>query len=369
MTILRKWHLPWRAPGSGRRPDLGRSRGPRVGAAIGLLLAVLAALAGAQAAAQEAEPEITYFRIGTGATGATYFPIGGLIASAISNPPGSRPCERGGSCGVAGLVAVAQSTHGSVENLDRIAAGTLESGLSQADVAYWAYTGGYVYTRAEPLSSLRVIANLYSESIHIVARRDAGIEGVADLRGKRVSIGEPESGTAVDAKVVLGGYGLTEADIEAYRLTPGRAADLLRAGDLDAFILVAGAPVTAVADLFAAEDSGPAMVLVPITGPEAGRIADHYPFFVQTLIPAGVYEGVGPTFSLGVTAQWIVSAAVDDDLVYGITRALWHQNSRALLRAGHPKGRQIQLENAVRDIVIPLHPGAERYYREIELIP
>jgi TRAP transporter TAXI family solute receptor len=326
--------------------------------------AILPCLAWGPAAAQEeGEPELTYFRIGTGATGGTYFPIGGLIANVISNPPGSRPCERGGSCGVPGLIAVAQSTHGSVDNLDSIGSGTLESGLSQADVAYWAYTGQWTYVEKEPISSLRVIASLYSESIHLVARRDAGIRSVADLRGKRVCLGEPASGTEVDAKVLLGGYGLTEANVEPFHLTPGRAADFLRTGEIDAFILVAGAPVAAIADLLAAAESGPAIDLVPIAGPEADRIASHYPFFTQTLIPAGVYEGIGPTFTIGVGAQWIVSANVEEELVHGITRALWHENSRALLRAGHPKGRQIRLETAVRGIAIPL-----RYYREVGLI-
>jgi hypothetical protein len=331
--------------------------------------ALIAALAWAAAGAQE--PEIIYFRIGTGATSGTYFPVGGLIANAISNPPGSRPCERGGSCGVPGLIAVAQSTHGSVENVNAIAAGRLESGLSQADVAYWAFTGQWIYVGKEPVKSLRAIANLYSESVHVVVRRGAGIRSIADLRGKRVSVGEKDSGTEVDAKVILGAYGLTEADVQAYHLSPGQAADHLRAGEIDAFILVAGAPVTAITDLAAAmatdEESG--IDLVPIVGPRAQEIRQHYPFFTRTRIPADVYQGITSTPTLSVGAQWLISAEVDEQLVYGITVALWHENSRALLDAGHPKGRQIRLGTALRGIAVPLHPGAERYYREAGLIP
>jgi TRAP transporter TAXI family solute receptor len=317
------------------------------------------------------EPEITYLRIGTGATSGTYFPVGGLIANAISNPPGSRPCERGGSCGVPGLIAVAQSTHGSVENVDSIAAGRLESALSQADVAYWAYTGQWIYLGKEPVGSLRAIANLYSESVHVVVRRGAGIWSIADLRGKRVSVGEKDSGTEVDAKVILGAYGLTEADVQAYHLTPGQAADSLRAGEIDAFILVAGAPVPAIADLAAAmATEGEAGIdLVSIAGPRAREIREHYPFFTRARIPADVYQEITSTPTLSVGAQWVISAEVDEELVYGMTRALWHKNSRALLDAGHPKGRQIQLETALGGIAIPLHPGAERYYREAGLLP
>ncbi|MEE9140790.1 MAG: TAXI family TRAP transporter solute-binding subunit [Alphaproteobacteria bacterium] len=330
--------------------------------------AVVSCLAGQPATAQE--PEITYWRIGTGAASGTYFPVGSLIANAISNPPGSRPCEKGGGCGVPGLIAVAQSTHGSVENVDSIGAGKLESGLSQADVAYWAYTGQWVYARKEPVTSLRAIANLYPESLHVVVRRDAGIKSIADLRGKRVSLGEKESGTEVGAKVILGAYGLTEADVEAYHLTPGQAADRLRDGGIEAFILVAGAPVTAIADLAVAmaAEGGPGIDLVPIAGPAANLIRENYAFFTRTRIPGGVYRGIGstPTFSVG--AQWVVSADVDEELVYGITRALWHETSRVLLDSGHPKGREIRLENALDGIAIPLHAGAQRYYREVGLI-
>lgn len=333
-------------------------------------LAAAAALALAWAAAFAQEPEITYLRIGTGATGGTYFPVGGLIANAISNPPGSRPCERGGSCGVPGLIAVAQSTHGSVENVDAIAAGKLESALSQADVAYWAFTGQWIYLGKEPVRSLRAIANLYSEAVHVVVRRGSGIWSIADLRGKRVSLGEKDSGTEVDAKVILGAYGLTEADVQAFHLPPGQAADSLRAGEIDAFILVAGAPVPAIADLAAAmATEGGGIDLVPITGPRAQEIRENYPFFTGARIPADAYQDVTSTPTLSVGAQWVISAQVDEELVYAMTRALWHKNSRAVLDSGHPKGKQIRLETALRGIAIPLHPGAERYYREAGLLP
>ena len=139
--------------------------------------------------------EMTFFRIGTGSTGGTYFPIGGLIANAISNPPGARPCDRGGSCGPMGLIAVAQSTDGSIANVEAIRAGRLESGLAQADIAYWAYKGLRVFKgKGKQVEKLRAIANLYPEAVHVVVRRDAKIAKIADLRGKRVSLGPRDSG-------------------------------------------------------------------------------------------------------------------------------------------------------------------------------
>ena len=149
--------------------------------------------------------DMQFFRIGTGGTAGTYYPIGGLIANAISNPPGSRACEEGGSCGVPGLVATAVASNGSVGNVNSINGGTLEAGFSQSDVAYWAQTGTGLWEGQPAVEKLRLIANLYPESIHLVARKDAGIASVADLKGKKVSLDEPGSGTLVDAKIILEG--------------------------------------------------------------------------------------------------------------------------------------------------------------------
>ncbi len=168
---------------------------------------ILTALAGlGRAAAQD----VTFFRIGTGGTSGTYYPIGGIIANAISNPPGSLDCDKGGSCGVPGLVALVQSSSGSIVNVEGIASGAFEMALSQADIAYWAYNGSGLYHHDEPNNSLRAIANLYPESLHVVVRRDAGIKDIAGLVGKHVSLGEKGSGTLVESEAILKAYGLSK---------------------------------------------------------------------------------------------------------------------------------------------------------------
>lgn len=305
--------------------------------------------------------EVRFFRIGTGSTGGTYFPIGGLIATGISHPPGSRPCEAGGSCGVPGLIAAAQSTQGSVDNVAGVAAGTLESGLVQADIAFWAYHGQGPYSRTGPIEELRAIANLYSESIHIVVRRDANIETIKDLGGKRIGLGAEESGTRVDAGIVLAAHGLTENDISGVLVGPVRGADLLRADELDAFFFVAGAPTNVITDL--AESI--AIDLLSIDGETAEEIIAKYPFFAPGEIPTGVYEGVGPVATLDVGAQWLTHADMDEHLVYGLARALWHPSTQRLLARGHPEGANIGIDTALDGVGIPLHPGAERYYGEV----
>jgi TRAP transporter TAXI family solute receptor len=304
--------------------------------------------------------EISFFRIGTGGTGGTYYPIGGLLAHCISNPPGSRACEDGGSCGVPGLVAIAQSANGSVANINSIKSGVLESGFSQSDVAYWAYTGTGIFEKKGAVKDLRALANLYPETIHLVARKGAGIKSVKDLKGKRISMDEPGSGTLVDARIILEAYGLTEKDVEVDYIKPNPAIDKIKDNQLDAFFIVAGYPVGSVIEL-ASSVGG---VLVPINGPEADAIIEKYGFFAKDVIPAGTYEGIGETESISVGAQWVVSAKVDEQLVYDITKAVWNKKSRALLDNGHAKGKTITVESALDGVGIPLHPGAERYYKE-----
>ena len=340
-------------PVAARPPWHRRVRG------IALLLSLLG-LGIAGAAAQD----IGFFRIGTGSTAGTYFPIGGIIASAISSPPGSRECEGGGSCGVSGLVAVAQSTRAAVDNARQIQDGSLESGFVQSDIAYWAYHGEELFLTGGPLTSLRAIANLYPETIHLVVRADAGIAAVTDIRGKRISLDRPGSGTRVDAQLVLRAFGIAESDFETFALGSGSAADALRDGELDGFFFVAGTPATAVLEL-AEEDL---VELVPITGPEVDKLLEEVPFFTRQALPASTYPDLPAIDTLSVGAQWVVSAEVPDDLVYEITKALWHPTTRQLLDEGHPMGSQIVLDKALKGLGIPLHPGAERYYREVGLL-
>lgn len=291
-----------------------------------------------------------FFRIGTGGTAGTYYPIGGLIANAISATGG----------GVPGLVATAVASNGSVANINAIVGGTAESGFSQSDVAYWAYTGTGLFEGKGKVEILRAIATLYPETVHIVARKGAGINSVADLRGKRVSLDEPGSGTLVDARIVLGAYGLTEKDVRPEYLKPGPAGDRLRDGALDAYFFVGGYPTGAISEL--ATSAG--ISLVPITGPEVDKLLSQYRFFARDTVPAGTYKDVPETQTISVNAQWVTSAKVPDDLVYNITKALWSDSTRAKLDAGHAKGKLIRLETATAGLGIPLHPGAERFYKE-----
>jgi TRAP transporter TAXI family solute receptor len=153
------------------------------------LVKVLSAAALVAAAVSPVQAQ-QFFRIGTGGTAGTYYPVGGMIANLVTQP--------------GKLIASAVASNGSVANVNGIMGGSLESGFSQSDVAYWAYTGTGTFEGKAKAADLRLIATLYPESIHLVVRKGSGIKSVADLRGKRVSMDEPGSGTLVDVRLIMG---------------------------------------------------------------------------------------------------------------------------------------------------------------------
>ncbi len=327
--------------------------------AAGLGAVVALGMAGATFA-----QDIKFFTIGTGGTAFTYYPVGGVIANAISKPPGSRECGEGGSCGVDGLIASAVSSRGSVDNVNAIISGLRNSGFAQSDVAYWAYTGTGTMDGQEPATDLRTIAALFEEHIHLVALADSGINSVADLKGKRVSLDEPGSGTYVDAGLILDANGLSTDDVTAEALKGNAAAEALRNGKIDAFFAVAGYPTGGIVELASSAD----IKLVPIDGAGAAALTEKYGFFAASDIPEGTYEGVATTPTVAVGAQWFTSAKEDEELIYNITKALWNDESRKLLDVGHAKGKTITPDTALNGVGVPLHPGAERFYKEAGLI-
>jgi TRAP transporter TAXI family solute receptor len=292
-----------------------------------------------------------FFRIGTGGTAGTYYPIGGMIANAVSQP--------------GKIIVTAQASNGSVANVNAIAGGALESGFSQADVATWAQKGTGLYEGKPNVPNLRLIANLYPENVHIVARKGAGIKTVGDLKGKRVALDEPGSGTLVNARMILAAYDVKEGDIKPEYIKPNQAGDKMKDGALDAFFFVGGAPAGAIAEL---ASSGAGIELIPIDGPQAEGLRMASPFFAPDLIPADTYKGVGAVKTLSVGAQWVTSDKADAATVYEITKALYSDATQKTLAAGHAKGKLITKENAVKGAGIPFHPGAEKYYREAGLL-
>ncbi|MES2999665.1 MAG: TAXI family TRAP transporter solute-binding subunit [Pseudomonadota bacterium] len=292
-----------------------------------------------------------FFRIGTGGTAGTYYPVGGMIANAVSQP--------------GKLVATAQASNGSLANVTAVAGGALEAGMTQSDVATWAYTGTGAFEGKPKIADLRMIANLYPESIHLVVKKGSGIKSVADLKGKRVALDEPGSGTLINARMVLAAYGVKETDIKPEYIKPNQAGDKMRDGALDAFFFVGGAPAGAITEL---ASSGTGIELVALTGPQADGLRKANPYFAVDNIAAGMYKDVAAVQTLAVGAQLVTSAKVDAETVYQVTKAMFNDATQKTLAAGHAKGKFITKENAVQGVGIPFHPGAEKFYKEAGLI-
>jgi uncharacterized protein len=164
--------------------------------------------------------------------------------------------------------------------------------------------------------------------------------------------------------LILEANGLSEKDVKAEALKGNAATDALRNGKVDAIFVVAGYPTGAIVELASAVD----IKLVPIDGAGAKKLTDKYGFFSQSAIPSGTYENVGTTNTVAVGAQWFTSAKEDEELIYNITKALWNDESRKLMDVGHAKGKTITPETALSGVGVPLHPGAERFYKEAGLI-
>jgi TRAP transporter TAXI family solute receptor len=311
--------------------------------AFGASLSALG-IAGSPALAQQ-----RFFRIGTGGTGGTYYPVGGMIANAISTDK---------------INVSAVATNGSVANVNGIIGGSMESGFSQADINAWAYTGTGLYEGKPKIEELRVIAHLYPESVHIVVKKGAGIKSLADLKGKRVSIDEPGSGTIVNARALLAAYGVGEKDIRPEYLKQVQSAEKFKDGSLDAYFQTTGYPQGTLSELAATNG----FELLPIDGAEREKIMAQYKFFIKDRIPDGVYKDVKGVETLAVGAQWTTTSKQPDDLVYEITKALWSDKTRAALDSGHAKGKEIRKETALAGVGIPLHAGAEKYYKEAGLL-
>ncbi|AUL21441.1 immunogenic protein [Bordetella holmesii] len=309
-------------------------------------LTLAVAIAGTATSAQAQQ----FFRIGTGGTAGTYYPIGGMIANAVSQP--------------GKLIATAAASNGSVANINGILGGSFESGFTQSDVAYWAYNGSGTFEGKPKAQDLRLVATLYPESIHLVTRKGSGIKSVADLRGKRVSMDEPGSGTLVDVRLILGAYGMTDKDVKAEYLKPNQAGDKIKDGGLDAFFFVGGAPAGAIAEL--ASSAG--IEIVPLVGPEIDKLRADQQFFTPDIIPANTYQGVGETKTISVNAQMVTSAKQPEETVYEIVKAMYSDPTQKTLAAGHTKGKLINKENAVKGADIPFHSGDERYYKEAGLL-
>lgn len=302
------------------------------------------------------------FQIATGSSAGTYYPIGQMLASIISHPPGVGRCQEEGRCGPQGLLAAARVSEGSVANARAVNSGAVPSALIQSDIAAAAIAGQDIFKGEGPLAKLRAIGALFPELVHIVVAKSANIETLADLKKKRVSIDSVGSGTHTTARRLLAAAKISDKSLALSFDNAEISAGRMAKGELDAFFFVGGPPLQIIVEMAQKGDVG----LLEIDGPAVDTLLKAYPNLRRVMIPPDTYPGIASVKTVGVSALWVVNADLSDDLIYAITRALWNDANRPLLDSGHPMGRLIQPQAARIAIPIPLHPGAERFYAEMD---
>jgi hypothetical protein len=313
---------------------------------VSIVVALTLVLAGTLIAQQK-----QFFVIATGGTGGTYYPLGGILAQALTEK-------------VPEVVTTAQAGQASVANCNLIRDKQIESAFVQSNVAYNAYAGVDQF-KEKPAKNLRLIASLYPETIQIVARADSGIKTVKDIKGKRLVPGDRGSGTEVDTLNVLGVYGFTYKDFAGVDwLGFSGAAQRLQDKQADVTFTTAGWPTAAIQELAISAK----IMLVPIDEPKIKELTTKYPFYSRIIIPKGTYKDQEKDVATITTmAQWVVGAEVPDEVVYKLTKALWESGAAKMAQA-HAQGKNVQIKTALAGMAVPLHPGAEKYYKEVGVI-
>ncbi len=310
----------------------------------------------------------TFFVIATGGTGGTYYPLGGVLAQALSTK-------------VPDIIVTAQAGNASTANLNLIRSHSIESAFVQNNTAYQAYHGTEQF-QGNPVKNVRGIASLYPEVVQIVTLKKSGIKSLADLKGKRVIPGDRGSGTALDAENVCTSAGIKFEDFGSIDwLSFAGLSQRMQDGQADAGFITAGIPTASVMEL----TSSTPISLLNISEDVIKKIVDTWPFYAKVVIPAGTYAGNdAPVQTVAVMAQWVCDEKVPADIIYTLTKALWEPGEFVLLESkgkkgsappaseimatAHAKGKDVRLETALDGMAIPLHPGAEKYYREKGLI-
>jgi uncharacterized protein len=323
---------------------------------------VLTFAAMAVAASAQSLPPRRSFEIATGPAAGTYFPAGELIARIVSHPPGMARCEKSPLCGPPGVVVSAKSSDGAVANVLAVNAGEIASGLAQANVIADAVAGRGEFKKAGRQTHIRVMADLFTEELQLVVSRRSPIRSVADLRGKRVSLGSIHSGSDVIASAILKMYGVRPGKFvhETYETSGG----LMREGKLDAFFFLGGAPALLIADMV---NRGQAR-LIPIDGKGRPKVLAVVKGIAADAVPAGTYQGTGRIETVSSHTYWIVRDSAPSEAVYDLVRALYHPGNRALLDQNAMDTGRIRIGDAASLADVPLHPGAVRYYRETGIL-
>lgn len=309
----------------------------KIGAVLGLGLAAAALAQGT-----------TFLTIGTGSTTGVYFPVGTGMAKLMNDAGGVR--------------ANARSTGGSVFNMSALASGELDMATVQNDIAYYAFKGtGVSSFEGKANGKVRAMGVLYPEVLHVVARKDAKINSIADLKGKRVVTGDLGSGTEQTARQVLQAYGLDFGDLgQQLRVSPAQGISLMQDKRADALFYTVGVGASAISQIAQTVDVN----IVPVSGNQAASLIKKYPFYVRYNVPSKTYRGVNATVpSVAVQAVLVTTTATSEDAVYKAMKATF--GDEKAMKAIHPSlAANFSLSNATKGAGVPFHAGAIKFFKE-----
>lgn len=289
----------------------------------------------------ESEPK--FLSILTGGTQGTYYPLGGSFAEFITDETG--------------IKTTAESSQASAANMTALADGTAEIAFVQTDIAYYANKGELMFD-GDAIDTVSALGSLYPETIQLVTTEKSGIKTFDDLKGKKVSVGAPGSGTYANAEQLLEIHGLSlKDDIKAQNLDFGESQESLQSGQIDAAFITSGTPTGAVEALNAVAKVN----IVPVEDDKADELIEKYPYYAKDTIEEGTYglEQDVPTVSVG--AMLVIQNDLSEDVVYDITKAIYENTDKIT----HAKGQLISAEKGLDGIGIPVHPGAQRYFDEV----
>ncbi|WP_332647721.1 TAXI family TRAP transporter solute-binding subunit [Lysinibacillus sp. 54212] len=286
---------------------------------------------------------VKYLSILTGGTQGTYYPLGGTFAEFIKSETD--------------INTTAEVSQASAANMTALQAGDGEIAFVQTDIAYYAINGLEMF-KEEKIDTVSALGALYPETVQLVTLADSGIKSFEDLKGKKVSVGAPGSGTYANAEQLLEIHGLSiEDDIEAQNLDFGESADGIQSGQIDAAFITAGYPTGAVEALNATKNVN----IIPVSAEKAAELIEKYPYYAVDAIPAGTYGLTEEVPAVSVLAMLAVKKDLSEDLVYAMTKAIYGNASKI----SHAKGAFIKAETALDGIGIDVHPGAKKYFDEV----
>lgn len=292
--------------------------------------------------ADEGESNPKFLSILTGGTTGTYYPLGGAMATIIGNETG--------------IDTTAESSQASAANMTALADGDAEIAFVQTDTAFYAAEGTNMFD-GEAIDTVSAIGALYPETIQLVTTEGSGITSYEDLKGKSVSVGAPGSGTYINAEQLLEVHGMTMDDLDTQNLDFGESQESLQSGQIQAAFVTAGTPTAAVESLGATND----VVIVPVAQDKADELIEKYPYYAHETIPSGTYGMADEVPTVSVLAMLVIQNDLSEDLVYDITKAIYENTDQIQ----HAKAAFIKAETALDGIGIDVHPGAQRYFDEV----